>query len=224
MYIVVIGGGNVGVQLAKRLLGRGHEVLLMEKFSDRARRLEGLVGEPNVMVGDGCDLTSQKEAGFNRADVVVAVTGEDEDNLIACQLAKEAWNVKRVVARVNDPSHETIFRELGIDDTVSATGIIYNLIEQQIGSSDLVPVGALHRGQMEVVESTVSPRSPLIGRAVREIKLPKDCLLVYTVRGSQGMPVNGDTVLQAGDMVVALVPTQDADALKSVLCSRTMDV
>ncbi len=224
MYIVVIGGGNVGVQLAKRLLSRGHEVVLMEKFSDRARKLERLVGEQNVLVGDGCDLAAQKEAGFNRADVVVAVTGEDEDNLIACQLAKEAWNVSRVVARVNDPSHETIFRELGIDETVSATGIIYNLIEQQIGGRDLVPVGALHKGQMEVVESTVSQRSPLIGRAVRDIHLPAGSLLVYAVRESIGMAVNGDTVLQAGDMVVALVPTSEAESLKAVLCSRTMDV
>jgi trk system potassium uptake protein TrkA len=223
MYIVVIGGGNVGVQLAKRLLSRGHEVVLMEKLSDRARKLERLVGEQNVLIGDGCDLAAQKEAGFNRADVVVAVTGEDEDNLIACQLAKEAWNVSQVVARVNDPSHETIFRELGIDETVSATGIIFNLIEQQIGGRDLVPVGALHKGQMEVVESTVSQRSPLIGRAVRDIQLPAGSLLVYAVRGAVGMAVNGDTVLQAGDMVVALVPTSEAESLKAVLCSRTMD-
>lgn len=219
MYLILVGGGNVGIQLAKRLIARDQEILMLEKDSTHARRLADLMGRQNVMHGDGCDLTVQKRAGFNRADVVVAVTGEDEDNLIVCQLAKEVWKVKRVLARVNDPSHEEIFRELGIDDTVSATGIIYSLLEQQIGGNDLVPVGALHQGHVEVVESIISSRSPLVGKSVRDLTLPQGAYLVYLWREGAGMPVNGETELRAGDMLVSLVPIDRAEELRSVLCS-----
>jgi TrkA-N domain len=139
MYLILVGGGNVGLQLAKKLIQRGHEVLLMEKEASQAQRLANALGDEHVVHGDGCELHTQKTAGFNRADVVVAVTGEDEDNLVCCQLAKEYWHVKRVVARVNDPSHEQIFRDIGIDDTVSATGILFSLIDQQISADELIP-------------------------------------------------------------------------------------
>jgi trk system potassium uptake protein TrkA len=217
MYLVLVGGGNVGIQLAKKLLARNHEVLLLEKSLNTARRLRAHLGSDNVMSGDACDIRIQKEAGFARADVVVAVTGEDEDNLIVCQLAKEVHQVKRVLARVNDPEHEQIFRDLGIDDTVSATSIIFNLLEQQIASDELVPVGALHRGHVEVVESVLSNRSSLIGKAVRDIALPPGTFLVYLLRNGIGHQVSGETVLQEDDMVVALVPTESADELRNCL-------
>lgn len=219
MYLILVGGGNVGIQLAKRLIAREHEVLLMEKDASQARKLATVLGDEHIMVGDGCDLLVQKTAGFNRADVVVAVTGEDEDNLIVCQLAKQVWKVKRVLARVNDPSHEDIFRELGIDDTVSATGIIFNLLEQQLASDELVPIGALHRGHVEVVESVIGPRSSLLGKRVRDLQLPGGTFLVYTVRDGVGSPVTGDTDFQVNDMIVALVPTSRAEDLKKVLCT-----
>jgi trk system potassium uptake protein TrkA len=217
MYIILVGGGNVGIQLAKRFIARDHEVLLMEKDSSQARRLGALLGDEHVFHGDGCDLRVQKESGFGRADIVVAVTGEDEDNLIVCQLAKSRWGVKRVLARVNDPTHEEIFRDLGIDDTVSATSIIYNLIDQQVSADELVPIGSLHRGHVEVVESVLSPRSPLVGRRVRDIALPNGTFLVFLMRDGTGSPVTGDTILQSNDMIVALVPTSRADALRAVL-------
>ena len=140
MYMILVGGGNVGIQLAKRLTARGDEVLLIEKDPTVASKLANLLGDECVMHGDGCELYTQRDAGFNRADVVVAVTGEDEDNFVVCQLAKEVWHTERVLARVNDPSHEDIFRDIGIDETVSATGIIYNLLVQQIAADDLIPV------------------------------------------------------------------------------------
>lgn len=221
MYVVIVGGGNVGVQLGKRLIARGHEVLLLEKEPAQAQKLGNQLGDQHVMHGDGCDLLVQKSAGFNRADIVVSVTGEDEDNLIACQLAKEVWKVKRVVARVNDPGHEAIFREIGIDDTVSATGIIFSLIDQQISADELIPVGHLHKGHVEIVESLLSDRSAMVGHALREIELPQGSFVVYLQRGGNGMPVNGDTVFQAHDTVVALVPTARAEELKAVLASRS---
>jgi trk system potassium uptake protein len=217
MYMVIVGGGNVGLHLSKGLIAREHEVLLLEKDGRQAHRLAAMLGDEYVMHGDGCELHVQKAAGFNRADVVVAVTGEDEDNLVVCQLAKTVWNVDRVLARVNDPSHEEIFREIGIDDTVSATRIIFNLLDQQIESDELVPVGALHRGQVEVVESVLSNRSPWIGVSVRDLQLPPGTFLVFLLRDGVGQAVTGDTTFQAGDMVVGLVPVAQASALREML-------
>ena len=217
MYIIVIGGGNVGIQLSKRLIARGHEVVLVEKEPRQSQKLANLLGDQHIMTGDGCDLRFQKEAGFGRADIVISVTGEDEDNLVACQLAKEFWNVNRVIARVNDPSHESVFKGVGIDDTVSSTGIIFNLIEQQVYADELVPVGHLHKGAVEVVESTLSTKSPLVDMAVRDVPLPQGSFIVYIFRDGVGMSVDGDTVFQADDMVVALVPTARAQDLKNVL-------
>ena len=162
MYMIVIGGGNVGFNLVKRLLDAEHEVLLIERDRIQAQRLSTLLGEENVLVGDGCEMLTQKDAGFGRADVVVAVTGEDEDNLVVCQMAKETWGVKRVLARVNDPSHDITFKKLGIDDTVNATSIIYALLEQQISPDVMLPVGALARGNLEVIEGQLGPRSPVL--------------------------------------------------------------
>ncbi len=220
LYVIVVGGGNVGVQLCKRLIARGHEVVLMEKDARQAQKLGNLIGDENVVHGDGCDLITQRSTGFNRADIVVSVTGEDEDNLICCQLAKEVWKVKRVVARVNDPSHETVFRELGIDDTVSATGIIFSLIDQQISSDELIPVGHLHKGHVEVVESVLSERSPLLGRAVRDIALPQGSFIVSIFRDGVATQVTGDSTFSVGDTVVAMVPIVRAEELRAVLMAR----
>lgn len=220
MYLVLVGGGHVGLHLAKRLIARGHEVLVLEKDSRQAQRLAQLLGEEYVMHGDGCEFHTQRTAGFNRADTVVAVTGEDEDNLVVCQLAKEEWGVKRVLARVNDPNHEEIFSEIGIDHTVSATGIIFSLLEQQLHGDDMVPVGALHRGNVEVVESVLSNRSPIVGKAVRDLPLPEGTFIVYVQRDGQGTTVTGDTEFNVGDMVVALVPTQRAEDLRSILMTK----
>lgn len=222
MYLILVGGGNVGVQLAKRLISREQEVLLLEKDARQAQKLANIIGDEHVMFGDGCEIHVQKAAGFGRADVVVAVTGEDEDNLIVCQLAKEVWQVDRVVARVNDPSHEEIFREIGIDDTVSATGIIFSLIEQQISTDELVPVGTLQRGHVEIVETILSNRSPLIDRRVRDLELPSGTFFVYLLRDGNGAAIDGDTVFQANDMVVALVPTERADELRHLMHDREL--
>ena len=212
--MILVGGGNVGLHLAKRLKQQGHEVLVLEKDTRQADRIANLIGEENVMVGDGCEMITQKDAGFGRADVVVAVTGEDEDNLVTCQMAKVVWNVEKVLARVNDPDHEEIFRKIGIDETVSATGIIFALLEQQISPDVVLPIGALARGDLEVVEVELGSRSPVVGHQVRDLKLPPQTNLIWVLRGDQGIAVSGDTDLQQGDMVVAVVPRDHADELR----------
>lgn len=217
MYMILVGGGNVGAQLAKRLIAREHEVLLMEKDSRQAQRLASMLGENSIYVGDGCEIQTQRDAGFGRADVVVAVTGEDEDNLVVCQMAKTVWNVNRVLARVNDPSHEALFQSIGVNQTISATGIIYSLLDQQISSDDLIPVGALQRGSIEVVEVVLSSRSPVIGMTVRDLKLPPQTNIVWLLREDQGHIVDGTTTLQDGDTLVAVVPQIHAGALREIL-------
>jgi len=217
MYMILVGGGNVGLHLAKKLLSSGHELLLLERDARAAQRLAQHIGEENVMVGDGCEMLTQKDAGFERADVVIAVTGEDEDNLVVCQMAKTVWNVDRVLARVNDPDHEDIFEQVGIDDTVSATGIIFSLIEQQISPDVVVPVGALARGHLEIVEVELGVRSPVVGRQVRDFNFPPQTNLIWILREDSGLAVSGDTILQVGDMLVALVPREHADELREIL-------
>lgn len=223
MYLILVGGGNVGIQLAKRLIARGDEVLLIEKDAATAGQLANLLGDEHIMHGDGCELNTQRDAGFTRADVVVAVTGEDEDNFVTCQLAREVWHTERVLARVNDPSHEETFRKIGIDETVSATGIIYNLLEQQISTDDLVPVATLHRGNAEIVESVLTSRSPLIDKSVDQIELPAGSFIAYLVRDGKGIQVTQSTTLQVDDMVVAIVNTNDASALKDAICGKKSD-
>jgi trk system potassium uptake protein TrkA len=220
MYHILIGGGNVGIQLAKRLIALGEEVLVIEKDATMAGKLANLLGDQYVMHADGCEVLTQKDAGFNRADVIVAVTGEDEDNFVVCQLAKEVWKTDRIIARVNDPSHEETFREIGIDETVSATGIIYSLIVQQISSDDMVPVAALHRGNLEIVESVLSSRSPLVGKKVGDLKLPAGSFIAYLVREGQGVQVSPTTELKDDDMLVAIVPVSAADQLREAICGR----
>ncbi|MCC7433228.1 MAG: TrkA family potassium uptake protein [Methanoregulaceae archaeon] len=217
MYMILIGGGNVGLYLAKRLLSGGHEVLLLERDPRHAQRLASIIGSENVMVGDGCEMLTQKDAGFGRADVVVAVTGEDEDNLVVCQMAKVVWHCDRVLARVNDPSHETVFEQIGIDDTVSATGIIHALLEQQIRPDVMLPVGALAKGNLEVVEVVLGPRSPVLHKRVRDLVLPPHTNIVYILRGEQGLLVHGDTELEIDDMLVALVSRDHALELRALL-------
>jgi trk system potassium uptake protein TrkA len=216
MYVIVVGGGQVGVHLTKRLLQAGREVLLLEKDGGILSSLKVQIGE-SVMVGDGCEAQTQKRAGFQRADVVVAVTGDDEDNLVICQMAKNTWGVSRTIARVNDPTHMWLFRELGVSSSVSATDVLYNLIEQEISVGTVIPLAALRMGNIEVVEATLTARSPSVGKLVREIEIPPKSNIVWLLRGDEGMVVDGDTRLQEGDLVVALVPTASESALRNVL-------
>lgn len=217
MYMILVGGGNVGLALAKRLLANDNEILILEKDPLQGQRLASLIGEENVAVGDGCEMLIQKEVGFGRADVVIAVTGEDEDNLVVCQMAKEVWNVDRVLARVNEPDHESIFQRVGIDDTVSATGIIYSLLEQQILTDTVLPVGALGRGNVEVVEVRLGSRSPASNKRVRELRLPPQTNIAWVLRGDAGLSVDGDTELLPDDVIVALIPRERANELREML-------
>ncbi len=216
MYIILVGGGNVGYYLTKDLAAAGHEVLLIEKDRARSSRLADELGEL-VLQGDGCEVRFMEEVGFGRADVVAAVTGEDEDNLIICQMAKMRFNVPRTIARVNSPANEALFTRLGIDATVSATRIIFGLIEQEIESDHVVPLAALSRGNLEIVEIDLSENSHFAGKSVAEIPLPGGAHVVALIRGEKGMLPAPNLILQGEDTIVALVAVNKEAELRRLI-------
>src|SRR5207248_8501287 len=200
----IVGGGNVGYFLAKTLVKTNHEVLVLEKNRLNHRTIAEELGEV-AMQGDGCEVRIMEEAGAERADAIVAVTGEDEDNLVICQMSKMKFNVPRTIARVNDPRNERLFHRFGIDATVSSTKIIYNLLEQEIETGEVIPLAALKRGNIEIVEIEIGPKSPVLGRLIQEVALPPEALIISVIRHDHGMIPTADTNIEYGDSVVALV-------------------
>ncbi len=214
MYVIVVGGGKVGYYLSKQLIAEDHEVLLMEKDRRRQAMLAEELGEV-VMQGDGCEVRVMEEAGFGRADVVVAVTGDDEDNLVLCQMAKRKFSAPRTVARVNNPANQELFQKLGIDTTVSSTQIIFNLLEQQIEPGEIIPVGALKNGNIEVVAIGLSAKSPVLGRAIKDLELGS-ALIISVVRNDQAHLPQADTRLDDGDQVIVMVPADEEMKLRRI--------
>lgn len=204
MYIIIGGGGDVGYYLSRNLLNRGHEVLLLEKQDARQKTLADELG-PSVTRGDACEARTMEEAGARRADVVIAVTGEDEDNLVICQMAKQRFNVKRTIARVNNPMHEDLFKKLGIDITVSPTRSILALIESELLRPPFLMLLTLKRAGLEIVEMTIDPKSKIVGKRLSEINLPRSSNLALIIRGTEPIFPNAETELMADDDVYALV-------------------
>lgn len=215
-YTVIAGGGKVGYQVARALHRRGDEVLLVEKRPQRFQMLSEELGEV-VYYGDACEIRTMVRMGMERADLVIAVTGDDEDNLVICQVAKRWFGVPRVIARVNNPRNEEIMRLLGIDETISATALLFQLIEQEVATSELIPLALLRRGNLQVVEVELSPSSPAVGKTVQQLRLPSGCLLAAAVRGNQAQVVTGETRLQGGDTLVALTEPASDSVLRQAL-------
>src|SRR5579863_6870615 len=165
MYIIIGGGGEIGYYLTKSLLNQGHEVLLLEKGTARFNNLVEELGQA-VVRGDACEARTMEEVGANRADVVIAVTGEDEDNLVICQMAKQHFNVARTIARLNNPKHEQIFQKLGIDITVSPTRSILSLIEAELPGTTFVSLMTLKRAGLEIIEMRVPVDSPIVNKTL----------------------------------------------------------
>jgi trk system potassium uptake protein TrkA len=221
MYVIVIGGGKVGYYLTKTLARENHEVLLLEKDYKRVNILHETLGDL-VLQGDGCEVRTQEEAGMERADVVAAVTGDDEDNLVIAQIAKRRFQVPRAVARINDPKNQAVFKALGIDTTVSATEIIYHMIEQQIPTGDVVPLALLRGSNIEIVEVELAARSPVVGRTLKHLPLPEETLVISVVRNGVPSLPNADDKFLAGDTVIALVGAASETALRNLLCPQAM--
>lgn len=217
MYIIVVGGGKVGFHLAKELVEANHEVLLIEQDAEKAREIADELGDI-VMEGDGCEATVLDKAGTARADMLLAVTGDDEDNLVSCQVAKQRFNVARTVARINNPTNEEIFRKLEVDITVSATSAIMAHIEQELPTHQLIPLMKLTGSGLEIVELRIPAESRVVGRAVKATMLPFQSMICLVV-GEDGQPKvpTAETILHAGDEIVAVTLHESEDALREAL-------
>jgi trk system potassium uptake protein TrkA len=203
VFVLVVGGGKVGYYLAKELVGSGHEVVLMEKDRARADQIADEIGSI-VIAHDGCEGKYLGEAGANRADIVAAVTGDDEDNLVICQMAKHHFDVPRTIARVNNPKNEDLFQHLGVDELISPTRMILGAIEQDIPVHELLHLGSLGGSDLELIEAPLLAGSPAIGRAPRDLDIPEGCSLFAVVRDGRAVPLRPDTVLAEGDKVIAI--------------------
>jgi len=216
LYIVVVGGGKVGDHLAKSLIADGEEVLVIEKDAEKVARITRELGATAIQ-GDGAEVATLENAGVERADVVAAVTGHDEDNLIISQVAKGRFDVPRTVARINNPRNEYVFHHLGIDATVSATQVILAVVQQAIPGELFVHLRALRGGGVELVELELTETSSAGGKALRELQLPPDSAVPLLVRRGRPVVVQADTTLESGDHIIAVTTTEQEQALRGQL-------
>ena len=220
MYIIIVGGGKVGYYLAKTLLQDEHEVLIIEKDKRKGDIISTDLGAV-ILRGDGTDSIVMEEAGMARAELAIAVTGDDEDNLMICQMAKKKFDVKRTIARINNPKNEHIFKLLGIDNTVSVTDLILAQIEREIPAQSLVHLLTLREAGVSFVEAKVPADSPVVGKPLRSLGVPDDCVIPLIIRGGKGIVPHGETRLIAGDEVVAVTTIAKEDVLEKVFSGET---
>jgi trk system potassium uptake protein TrkA len=216
MFVLVVGGGKVGYYLSKELIENGHEVVLMEKDRGRAEQIEDEIGSI-VVAHDGCEGKYLGEAGCARADIVAAVTGDDEDNLVICQMAKHHFDVRRTIARVNNPKNEDLFRHLGVDEIISPTRMVMGSIEQDIPVHELLHLAALGEGELEIIEAQLQEGSPAVGRAAGDLTMPEGCSLFAVIRDGIATPLRPDMTLRVGDKVIAIGPSECGASLHEQL-------
>ncbi len=212
MYVIVAGGGKVGWNLARELLGKGNEVTLLESDRQRYLTIEQEL-EHQCQYGDATELWVLERAGVQRADLVIAVTGDDEDNLLICQIAREKYLCDRIIARVNNPRNRQWFELLGIQPAVSATDLILRLIEHEVPSYGLVHLLDLRDEQLEIIEVEVVEGAPAAGKTVAEIELPEGSLIISGLRGGKGFVPKADTRVDAGDEVLLVLDPGLEDAI-----------
>jgi len=217
MYIMIVGGGRVGYYLAQALLSEGHEVVIIEKDANFCKLINDELGSICVR-GDGCEAATLAELGTGRADMLIAVTGDDEDNLVACQVAKHKFNVPRTIARIRNPQNEAICKKLGIDVTVSSTNVILEHIKEEVPTHPLTHLLTIRDKGLEIVELKIPPESTAIGKRVRELSLPKGSRLALVIPEKQKPRVpTTDTILQAGDRVIAVTTPELEETLRATL-------
>jgi trk system potassium uptake protein TrkA len=215
-FVLIAGGGKVGINLARTLLRSGHEVALIEHDWPRARHLEVTLECP-VIVGDGSIAPVLEAAGASRARVLVAVTGSDQDNLITCQMAKRCFGVPKTIARVSNPKNEEVLHRLGVDTTISSTAIIEQVIERELPTIKIKTLIQLQNGGTQLIEYALEENSPVLARPLKDVGFPPDCNLVAVIRDGATIVPRGETQLQVGDMVIALVRADRENELRRLL-------
>lgn len=204
MYVLICGAGKVGWNLARELIAKGHEVTLIEERRDRYLTIEQEL-EHAVQYGDATELWVLERAGIQRAELVIAVTGDDEDNMLISQVAKEKYLCDRIIARVNNPRNRQWFELLGVSPIVSATDLILRLIEHEVPSYGLVHLLDLHAEKLEIIEIEVAPDAPAAGSAVKDVRLPEGSLIISVLRQGEGFVPKADTVIEGGDEVLLVL-------------------
>jgi trk system potassium uptake protein TrkA len=220
MFAIVAGGGKVGANVAGALLRMRHELVLIEQRQDRFAQLEEEFGH-QVQNGDATELFVLERAGIARPpELVLAVTGDDEDNIVICQMAKERYGVPKVIARVNDPRNQVHFDLLGISPTVSATSSIIALVEHEVPEHELIHLLELRAENLEIVEVQIGKDAPSIGKRVEGLALPEGSRLISVMRGGHAEIAVGATELREGDQVLAILEPGKEDELRRVLLHR----
>ena len=217
MRVAIAGAGNVGWFIARELVENGHEVLLLEKVPEVAARLEPVPGV-ELRVADACEVNSLRDAKVDTCDVMVAATGDDEDNLVISLLSKQEFAVPRVIARVNHPKNHWLFNEAwGVDLSVSTPHLITALVDEAVSVGRLVRLFQLEGGQVRLVEVTLAENAPVAGQPIRDLQVPRDATLVAIVRDDHVLFARGDTMLYPGDEVLALVTTESEESVRRLL-------
>ncbi len=217
MYIIIIGGGRLGYYLAKALLNEEHEVLIVEKNATVCETIIGELGSICIR-GDGCEATTLTEIGTGRADMLIAVTGDDEDNLVSCQLAKHKFNVPHTIARIRNPQNEALFKKLGIDATVSSTNIILEHIKGEVPTHPLTHLLTIRDKGLEIVEVKIPPDATTVGKSIKELSLPPGSKLALLIhKESKPRIPTSSTILEAGDQIIAVTTPESEEALRTAL-------
>ncbi|NLI58832.1 MAG: TrkA family potassium uptake protein [Clostridium sp.] len=219
MYIVIVGGGKLGYYLVKTLLPYKHKIVIIEPLEDICNKIANELNIP-VINGDGTDLDVLSEIELQKCDIFIAVTGKDQDNLIACQLAKRNFGVERTIARVNNPKNIEIFQKLGVDIAVSSTSIIADLIEQEVDYSGIKTLLRLKSGKLVLNEIVITKKSPVCDKTLKDINIPKDCIIISVIRNEEVIIPNGFTMLKEGDYIIAVSSSKDQLELKDYFVGK----
>jgi trk system potassium uptake protein TrkA len=218
--VVIAGGGNVGTFIASELANAGHEVVVVEIDPDRVARMKANNEPAGVawMAGDACEVTEFAKAEPDKAEVVAAVTGDDEDNLVVSLLAKQEFAVPRVLARVNNPKNEWMFNEMwGVDVSVSTPHLLTALVEEAVSVGTFIRLLSFEGGKARLVEVTLAEQSPVVGREIVDLGFPRDSTVVAIIRSRRVIVPRGDTELDAGDEVLVLVTEDSEERVRQLL-------
>lgn len=217
MKTIVVGGGKVGYYLVKTLKEKKHKVVLIEKDITICEKIAEEL-EIDVICGDGSDVDVLKDAGIEETEVVAAVTGKDEENLVICQMAKVNFNINETIARINNPKNIAIFEALGVDKTVCSTQVICNLVEGEFNSEPLKVLESINKGEMILVEAKIDKNSAWKDKSVEKLKLPKECLILSIIRSGRVIFPRGAVDIKEGDKVLIITNTDKKnDVEKSII-------
>ena len=220
MNIVIIGGGKVGYYLAKTLLSFHHKISIIELKRDTCEKLADELNIP-VFHGDATKIDILKNAETSKADIVIAVTGQDEENLLACQLAKNNFRVRKTIARVNNPKNTNVFLKLGVDIPVSSTAVIADMIEQEVDYAGMKTLTSIKNNKIVVSEIQIKKNSPVFNKRVMDIKIPKDCQLVSIIKEEEVLRPGEQLVLLEGDSVIVVSDSEDKKHLRELFLGES---